>query len=90
MAAIANTTKALEALKAEYAFGEREFADGAELVAYVAELDVIVQEARDIKGFYKNKLAVISSQKSRAARQERIEKALALLEREEAAHANAK
>lgn len=87
MTAVANTTKAFDALKAEYALGTREFADAAELVAYVAELDVIIQEARDIKAFYKSKLAVIATQKSRVARQARVEKALQLLAEQEALEA---
>lgn len=84
-----NTDRAFEALKAEYAEGTREFADAAELTAYVAELDAIVQEARDIKAFYKKKLDVIASQKSRAAKQARIAEAMALLEAKEAAEADA-
>jgi hypothetical protein len=79
-----NTSKAMKALKAEYSAGVREFAESAELLAYVAELDTIIQEARDLKGFYKNRLAVIASQKSRAARKARVEKALQLLEAQEA------
>lgn len=82
-----NTTKALNALKAEYERGAREF-DGPEaLTAYIAELDVIAQEARDIKALYKNKLAVIASQKSRQARKERVAKALAMLAQQEALEA---
>lgn len=84
-ATIDNTTKALTALKAEYEAGQREFADHAALTAYIAALDVIIQEARDIRGLYKGKLAVIASQKSRQVRKERVARALALLAEQEAA-----
>lgn len=70
-AKIDNTTRAFDALKDEYAQGPREFEDNAALIAYINELEVIAQEARDIKAFYKAKLAVLATQRSRQARKAR-------------------
>lgn len=74
---MANTTDktktALAALKAEHAAGKREFADREALTAYLADLDAIVQEVRDLKSLYKAELAVEASRRSRAKRKAEVE-----------------
>lgn len=81
---LTNARKAFDALSTEYSVGERKNLSPAELEEFVRELDVVIQEARDIKGLYKKRLAVMASQRSREARKDRIDRALALLAKEEA------
>ena len=61
----------------------------AELEAYLARLDEVIAQARAIKKEHARAAAVLASQKSRAARKERIAKALELLAEKEAAEASA-
>lgn len=77
--------KATDLVDAELTAGPKEFGDSAELAAYIAECDALMERARDVKRLYAKQLAVIASQKSRAARKERVDRALALLAAQEAA-----
>ncbi|MEV8262848.1 hypothetical protein [Microbacterium sp. NPDC077057] len=82
-----NALAALAALRDEASREPQEFASDAELVAYVSDLDSIVELVRSIKKGHAKRLAVIASKKSRDARKERVAKALALLAEQEAAEA---
>lgn len=76
--------KATDLVDAELTAGPKEFADNAELSAYIAECDALMERAREVKKLYAKRLAVIASQKSREARKERIARGLALLAEAEA------
>jgi hypothetical protein len=75
-----NLTTALDALTAEVGQPvERE-----ELVAYLTRIDEVMSVVKAIRDDHKAARAVIASQKSRAARADRVNRALALLEAHEA------
>lgn len=59
----------------------------ADLEEYVNRLDGLVTKVKAIKAEHSKALAVIASQKSRAARKQRVAKALALLAETEAKEA---
>lgn len=80
-----NISIALEALAAELGTPVERDA----LTEYMERLDGIVQQVRAIKKEHAKAVAVLASQKSRAARKERMAKAMALLEAQEAAEAAA-
>lgn len=82
-----NAQAALAALRDEASQEPREFESDAELAAYVADLDTIVELVRSIKKGHAKRLAVLASKKSRAARKERVAKAMALLAQQEAMEA---
>lgn len=76
-----NISTALDALAAELGTA----VEKVELEQYLARLDSVIAAARAIKKEHAKAAAVIASQKSRAARKARVEKALALLAEQEAA-----
>lgn len=76
--------KAADLIDAELSAGPREFADTAELAAYIAECDALTERARQVKKQYARQLANLASQKSREARKERVARGLALLAEAEA------
>lgn len=55
-----------------------------DLVAYVARCNEVIERVRAIKKVHSRQIAVIASQKSKAAKKERVARALALLEEQEA------
>lgn len=81
-----NVQTATDAMEAEVQGGHQAL-ESAELVRYVAELDRLAALVKEVKGLYKKELAVLASQKSREARKERVARALALLEAQEAEQA---
>ncbi len=75
---------ATDAVRKELEAGPRTFEDTAELAEYVADCDRLIEVARQVKKQYAKQVAVMASQKSRAAKKERVARALALLEAQEA------
>lgn len=81
-----NITAAAKSLTAELEAGHVEQSD---MTAYLADLDALIEQARAIKGLYKNEIAREASKRSRSKKADEVAAMAARLAELEAAAAKA-